>query len=103
VLVAQTRSTTVKLYDGSTPQTLKTNGGLIVELKYEDDTSVPITGANAIATYTTTPSTGVVEVTILQNTNIAFSHSAIKAVITATDTNNRSKQTTFTIRKVMSG
>lgn len=103
VLVAQTRSTTVSLYDGATKQTLKTVGGLSVSLTYEDDTPVPTTGANAVATYTATPSTGVVAVTILENRSTAFSHEAIRALITATDTSNRSKQTVFTIRKVMSG
>lgn len=103
VLATQERSTKVTLYDGATPQTLKTNGGLSVDLRYEDDTSVPTTGANAVATYTATPSTGEVKVTILQNTNTAFSHEAIKALITATDTNNRSKSAVFTIRKILSG
>ncbi len=99
VQATQERSTKVTLYDGATPQTLKTDGGLSVSLTYDDDTSVP----NSVATYIATPSTGEVKVTILQNTNTAFSHEAIKALITATDTNNRSKSTVFTIRKILSG
>jgi hypothetical protein len=99
VLATQERITKVTLYDGSTPQTLKTNGGLSVVLKYEDDTSV----LNDVATYTVTPSTGEVKVKILQNTSTAFSHDMIKAVITATDTSNRSKNAIFTIRKILSG
>jgi len=96
VLVSQTRSTTVKVYDGSTPQALTS---LSVELKYDDGTAVPAT----VATYTATPSTGVVAVTILQNTTTAFPHEAIQTMITASVTGKGSKSTVFTIRKVMSG
>ena len=99
VQATQERSTKVTLYDGATPQTLKTDGGLSVSLTYDDDTSVP----NSVATYIATPSTGEVKVSILKNTNTEFSHDAIKALITATDTNNRSKSTVFTIRKILSG
>lgn len=100
VLVEQTRSTTVTIYDGSTPQTLASLG---VALKYDDGTDVPTTGANAVATYTANTSTGVVAVTILQNTTTAFSHSEIKAFITASVSGKGSKNAVFTIRKVMSG
>lgn len=100
VLVEQVRSTTVTIYDGSTPQTLASLG---VALKYDDGTDVPTTGANAVATYTANTSTGVVAVTILQNTTTAFSHSEIKAFITASVTGKGSKNAVFTIRKVMSG
>ena len=99
VQATQERSTKVTLYDGATPQTLKTDGGLSVSLTYDDDTSVP----NSVATYIATPSTGEVKVSILKNTNTEFSHDAIKALITATDTSNRSKSTVFTIRKILSG
>lgn len=99
VQATQERSTKVTLYDGATPQTLKTDGGLSVSLTYDDDTSVP----NSVATYIATPSTGEVKVSILKNTNTEFSHDAIKALITATDTNNRSKSAVFTIRKILSG
>lgn len=99
VQATQERSTKVTLYDGATPQPLKTDGGLSVSLTYDDGTSVP----TSVATYTVTPSTGEVKVKILKNTNTEFSHDAIKALITATDTNNRSKSAVFTIRKILSG
>jgi hypothetical protein len=97
VLVSQTRSTTVKIYDGSTPQTL---ASLSVVLKYEDNTAVD---PNTVATYTADASTGIVAVTILENRSTAFSHEAINAVITASVTGKGTKSTVFTIRKVMSG
>lgn len=94
VLVTQVRKTTVALYDGATPQTLT---ALSATLTYEDGTSVP----SGVATVTATAATGVVEVTVLQN-NTANTHSEIRASITATCAKG-SKQTTFTVRKVMSG
>lgn len=94
VLVTQVRKTTVALYDGSTPQTLT---ALTATLTYDDGTSVP----NTVATVAATASTGVVEVTILQN-NTANTHTAIIANITATCAKG-SKNAVFTLRKVMSG
>lgn len=94
VLVQQVRQTTVALYDGADPQTLT---ALTATLVYEDNTSVPST----VAEVSTTPATGVVEVTVKQNST-ANTHSEIRAIITATCSKG-SKQTTFTLRKVMSG
>ena len=94
VLVQQVRKTTVALYDGATPQTLT---ALSATLTYEDGTSVP----SGVATVTATAATGVVEVTVLQNST-ANTHSEIRANITATCSKG-SKQTTFTLRKVMGG
>jgi len=94
VLVQQVRKTTVALYDGADPQTLT---ALTATLVYEDNTSVPST----VAEVSTTPATGVVEVTVLQNST-ANTHSEIRANITATCSKG-SKQTTFTLRKVMGG
>ena len=94
VLVQQARKTTVALYDGATPQTLT---ALTATLVYDDGTSVPST----VAEVSTMPATGVVEVTVKQNST-ANTHSEIRANITATCSKG-SKQTTFTLRKVMGG
>lgn len=98
VLVQQTRQTVVALYDGATLQTLT---ALTATLTYEDGTTVPDIGQNAVATVSANNSTGVVEVTVLQN-NTANTHTEIRANITATCAKG-SKQTTFTLRKVMGG
>ena len=95
VLVAQTRRTTVKLYDGSTLQTLT---ALTASLVYEDGTTTVPTG---VAEASCTLNTGVVEVLIKQNST-ANSHTEIKALISATCSKG-TKNTTFTLRKVMSG
>ena len=96
VLVEQTRSTTVTLYDGATPQTLKS---LTVALKYENGTTnVP----TSVATYTADKDTGKVDVTVKVN-NTPNSHTEIQAHITATDTNDRQKSVVFTLYKVMGG
>lgn len=96
VLVEQTRSTTVTLYDGATPQTLKS---LTVALKYENGTTnVPID----VATYTADKDTGKVDVTVKVN-NTPNSHTEIQAHITATDTNDRQKTIVFALYKVMGG
>ena len=94
VLVTQTRQTVVSLYDGSTQQPL-TN--LTAVLTFDDGTSVP----SGVATVSANASTGVVEVTVLQNST-PINHSEIKATITATCAKG-SKQTTFSLRKVMGG
>ena len=94
VLVTQTRQTVVSLYDGSTQQSL-TN--LTAVLTFDDGTSVP----SGVATVSANASTGVVEVTVLQNST-PINHSEIQANITATCTKG-SKQTTFSLRKVMGG
>ena len=96
VLVEQTRSTTVTLYDGATPQTLKS---LTVALKYENGTTnVP----TSVATYTADKDTGKVDVTVKVN-NTSNSHTEIQAHITATDTNDRQKTIVFALYKVMGG
>ena len=96
VQVEQTRSTTVTLYDGATPQTLKS---LAVSLKYENGTTnVP----TSVATYTADKDTGKVDVTVKVN-NTSNSHTEIQAHITATDTNDRQKSVVFTLYKVMGG
>ena len=94
VLVTQTRQTVVSLYDGSTQQSL-TN--LTAVLTFDDGTSVP----SGVATVSANASTGVVEVTVLQNST-PINHSEIQATITATCAKG-SKQTTFSLRKVMGG
>ena len=94
VLVTQTRQTVVSLYDGSTQQSL-TN--LTAVLTFDDGTSVP----SGVATVSANASTGVVEVTVLQNST-PINHSEIRANITATCSKG-SKQTTFSLRKVMGG
>ena len=94
VLVTQTRQTVVALYDGSTQQSL-TN--LTAVLTFDDGTSVP----SGVATVSANASTGVVEVTVLQNST-PINHSEIQATITATCAKG-SKQTTFSLRKVMGG
>lgn len=94
VLVTQTRQTVVSLYDGSTQQSL-TN--LTAVLTFDDGTSVPST----VAEVSTMPATGMVEVTVKQNST-ANTHSEIRANITATCAKG-SKQTVFTLRKVMGG
>ena len=94
VLVTQTRQTVVALYDGSTQQPL-TN--LTALLTFDDGTSVP----SGVATVSANASTGVVEVTVLQNST-PINHSEIQATITATCAKG-SKQTTFSLRKVMGG
>jgi hypothetical protein len=95
VLVTQTRSTTVAVYDGATQQALNS---LSVALTYEDGTSV----ASSVATSSANKTTGVVSVTVLQS-NTAFLHEAINATITAEVTGKGTKKAVFTIRKVMSG
>lgn len=94
VLLQQVRKTTVALYDGATQQTLTT---LTASLIYEDGTSVP----SSVATVATAPATGIVEITVLQNST-ANAHTEIRAVISATCARG-SKQTTFTLRKMMGG
>ena len=94
VLVTQVRQTVVALYDGATLQTLT---ALTATLTYEDGTSVP----SGVATVTAMAATGVVEVTVLHNST-ANTHSEIRANITATCAKG-SKQTVFTLRKVMGG
>lgn len=94
VLVQQVRQTVVSLYDGATQQTLT---ALSATLTYEDGTSVP----SGVAEVAKTLATGVVAVTVKQNST-ANTHSEIRANITATCAKG-SKQTVFTLRKVMGG
>lgn len=97
VQAQQTRSTTVSVYDGATKQTLS---GLNVELVYEDGT--PVSGHD-VANYSANAATGVVSVILERNTAAAFSHTEVRALITASVTDKADKQTVFTVRKVMSG
>lgn len=94
VLVEQTRSTTVSLYDGATLQTLT---DLSATLTYEDGTSVP----TSVATKTANKNTGVVEVTVKVN-NTANTHTEIQANITATCAKG-TKTAVFKLRKIMGG
>lgn len=108
VLVQQVRSTSVRLYDGATPQQLKpinvdpTVSGVSAVLKYtDDDTSVPSTVAEASCSIDSNDNTkGIVAITFKTGT---FAKSGLYAEITAIDTTGRSKQTVFTVRKVLSG
>lgn len=108
VLVQQVRSTSVRLYDGATPQQLKpinvdpTQSGVSAVLKYtDDDTSVPSTVAEASCSIDSNDNTkGIVAITFKTGT---FAKSGLYAEITAIDTTGRSKQTVFTVRKVLSG
>jgi hypothetical protein len=108
VLVQQVRSTSVRLYDGATPQQLKpinvdpTVSGVSAVLKYiDDDASVPSTVAEASCSIDSNDNTkGIVAITFKTGT---FAKSGLYAEITAIDTTGRSKQTVFTVRKVLSG
>ena len=97
VQAQQTRSTTVSVYDGATKQTLS---NLTVELEYEDGT--PVSGHD-VANYSANAATGVVSVILERNTAAAFSHTEVRALITASVTSKADKQAVFTVRKVMSG
>lgn len=96
VLTDQTRRTIATLYDGAEPQTLTE---LTVSLKYEDETT---TVPSDVASYTTDVNTGAVTITIKQNLTTAFSHTEIKARITAKCAKGE-KNAMFTIRKIMGG
>lgn len=98
VLVEQERKTVVSVYDGSTKQTISS---INVVLSYEN--GIALEEENGIATWNANASTGEVIIKVLQNTITAFSHSEIRAEITASVANKADKTAVFTLRKLMSG
>ncbi len=102
VIEAQTRSTSVMLYDGATRQVLNESDGVSAVLKYiDDDTAVPTSVAEVSCARDTQDTTiGYVRVTFKKD--VTFAKSGLYAYITAKCAKGE-KNATFTVRKLMSG